>query len=169
MSQSTISRRYHSADLKRSCVYLLPHQTNQQRISRVEFTLNRLHEPFDESLDRHFKSQFNCVHLDEKLLYCIEKAQTYYQHPFEDSPKKEAKSNRYIIKCMFLAPIARPRYAWWHGKIGMYPIVKVEQAKKNSKNRPAGTLETKCMNVTAQVYKDLIFNKVLPDINRKWC
>ena len=74
----------------------------------------------------------------------------------------KAKSKEYIIKfMMFLAATARPRY----GKIGMYSIVKVEVAKKNSKNRPACT---KCVNVTAQVYKHLIFNKVLPDINRKW-
>ena len=59
---------------------------------------------------------------------------------------------------MFLAATARPRYnhstkTWWDGKIGMYPIVEVKPAAKNSKNRPAGTLETKCVNVNRHVYK----------------
>ena len=39
---------------------------------------------------------------------------------------------------------------------------------RNSKNRPAGTFEPKCVNVNRYVYRDLMFNKVLPDINRKW-
>ena len=48
-TQSIISWRYHSADLKRSHVHLLPQPT--------EFTPRKLHEPFDVSLDRLFKNQ----------------------------------------------------------------------------------------------------------------
>ena len=44
----------------------------------------------------------------------------------------------------------------------------VVPATRNSKNRKAGTLETKSVNVNRYVYKDLMFNKVLPDINNKW-
>ena len=50
----------------------------------------------------------------------------------------------------------------------MYPIVEMVSATINSKNRKAGTLETKCVNVNRPVYKELMFNKVLPDINNKW-
>ena len=69
VSKSTIFRRYQSAGLKKTRVHMLPHLTNLQRITRVQFALSQLHEPFDNSLDRHFKSQFDTVHLDEKLFY----------------------------------------------------------------------------------------------------
>ena len=56
VSQSTICRRHKSAELKKSRVHMLPHLTNNQRIARVQFALSQLHDPFDNSLDRHFKS-----------------------------------------------------------------------------------------------------------------
>ena len=121
--------------------------------------MSQLHDPFDNSLgDRHFKSQLDTVHLDEKLFYITDESESYYyQQPLEDSPKKKGKSKRFIIKCMFLAATARPKYnhhtkTWWGGKIGMYPIVEMVPATRNSKNRPAGTLETKCVNMNRYVY-----------------
>ena len=81
-SQLNISRRYQSADLKKTRVHMLPYLTDQQRIAaRVQFTLSQLHDPFDNSLNRHFKSQLDTVHLDEKLFYSTDESESYYQHP----------------------------------------------------------------------------------------
>ena len=110
VSQSTISRRYQSTGLKKTKMHMLPHLTDKQRIARIQFALSQLHEPLAHALDRHFKSQLDTVHLNEKLFYVTDESETYYQYPLEGSPKKKGKSKRFIIKCMFLAAIARPRY-----------------------------------------------------------
>jgi hypothetical protein len=40
--------------------------------------------------------------------------------------------------------------------------------KCQSRNRPRGTLETKPISVTKEVYKKFILEKVLPAIEEKW-
>ena len=114
---------------------VLPHLINIERIKRVQFTLSQLHDPLDNSLDRHFKSQLDTVCLDENLFYTTDESETYYQLPLEDSSKKKGKSKKYSIKFIFLAATARPSYdhhtkSWWDGKIGIYPIVEMVPAAK---------------------------------------
>jgi hypothetical protein len=41
-------------------------------------------------------------------------------------------------------------------------------AQRGSRNRPRGTLETKPISVTKEVYKKFILEKVLPAIEKKW-
>lgn len=58
---------------------------------------------------------------------------------------------------MFLAAVARPQFdednnTIFDGKIGIFPFVYKEPAQRSSKNRVAGTLETKaCTSVTKDV------------------
>ncbi|KAE9254423.1 hypothetical protein PF002_g2865 [Phytophthora fragariae] len=60
---------------------------------------------------------------------------------------------------MFLAAVARPRYdanrqVLFDGKIGIWDFTKQTEAQRTSKNRPAGTLETKNLDsVNGKVYK----------------
>jgi hypothetical protein len=54
------------------------------------------------------------------------------------------------------------------GKIGMWPFVKDVAAQRGSINRPAGTIERKCVVVTKEVYRDYMINKVIPAIKEKW-
>ncbi|CAH9127198.1 unnamed protein product [Cuscuta epithymum] len=75
---------------------------------------------------------------------------------------------------MFLAAVGRPRFGedgavLWDGKIGIFPFTYEEKAKRCSKNRPAGTMETKpTLSVTRNVIKELVLQKVLPAIRQKW-
>ena len=53
------------------------------------------------------------------------------------------KSNNFIEKVMFLVVVTRPRYdangnCTFDGKIGIFPFVKVEPAKRKSPNRERG-------------------------------
>lgn len=48
------------------------------------------------------------------------------------------------------------------------PFVEHVQAKKSSKNRPAGTWETKPVNVTKDIYCDILVNKLIPAVMEKW-
>ena len=75
---------------------------------------------------------------------------------------------------MFLAAVARPRYditlnKQFNGKIGIWPFVFNEPAKRNSKNRTAGTLETKpILSITKDVIRSCLIEKLLPAIREKW-
>jgi hypothetical protein len=52
-------------------------------------------------------------------------------------------------------------------KFGMWPIVERTRALRSSQNRPAGTWETKPVNVDREIYRQLMVEKVLPEIKRK--
>ncbi|KAH0730970.1 hypothetical protein KY289_002158 [Solanum tuberosum] len=75
---------------------------------------------------------------------------------------------------MFMAAVARPRFdengiELFSGKIGLFPFVVKEPAKRNSKNRAAGTLETKpIISVTKDITRACLIEKVLPAIRSKW-
>ncbi|GAA0164581.1 hypothetical protein LIER_39822 [Lithospermum erythrorhizon] len=75
---------------------------------------------------------------------------------------------------MFLAPVARPLFdlfgnVLFDGKIGTFPFIVTEPAKKNSKNREAGTLVTKpILSITQDVIRSCLIEKVLPAIKGKW-
>ncbi|KAK8581732.1 hypothetical protein V6N12_071941 [Hibiscus sabdariffa] len=55
------------------------------------------------------------------------------------------------------------------GKIGIFPFVFKERARRNSKNRQARPLETKpILSVTKDVTRSCLINKVLHAIRAKW-
>ena len=71
---------------------------------------------------------------------------------------------------MFLAAVARPRWDTrrnqrFVGKLGIWPFITFEEARRNSRNRPAGTPVTKAMtSVTNVEYSQFIIEKLLPAI-----
>ncbi|XP_027109397.1 uncharacterized protein [Coffea arabica] len=85
---------------------------------------------------------------------------------------RTCRSKKFIVKVMFLAAVARPRFDCsrnknFDGKIG-FPFAFKEPAKRNSKNRVAGTLETKpILSMTKEVYRRCLIDNVLPTIRAK--
>ncbi|ETV74550.1 hypothetical protein H257_11068 [Aphanomyces astaci] len=82
----------------------------------------------------------------------------------EKPPERKCKSKRFITKVMFLTAVARPRLnedtgVWWDGKIGTWPFVKQAAALRSSVNREAGTIETKVISVTKDVYREYLLGK----------
>ena len=75
---------------------------------------------------------------------------------------------------MFLAAVARPRWDIWQnrnfdGKLGIWPFFQQVQAQQTSRNRPAGTLETKAIDSDTNVeYRDFLISRLLPAIREKW-
>ncbi|XP_071911419.1 uncharacterized protein [Coffea arabica] len=116
----------------------------------------------------------NMVHIDEKWFYMTKESEKYYLHPEEEHPMRTCRSKKFIVKVMFLAAVARPRFdcsrnKHFDGKIGIFPFAFKEPAKRNSKNRVAGTLETKSiLSVTKEVYRRCLIDNVLPAIRAKW-
>eukprot|EP00559_Dactyliosolen_fragilissimus_P006415 CAMPEP_0184857158 /NCGR_PEP_ID=MMETSP0580-20130426/2320_1 /TAXON_ID=1118495 /ORGANISM="Dactyliosolen fragilissimus" /LENGTH=508 /DNA_ID=CAMNT_0027352589 /DNA_START=6 /DNA_END=1532 /DNA_ORIENTATION=+ len=124
--------------------------------------------------DGMFHDMMDRVHIDEKWFYLATNKKNFYLLPDENPPLRCTKSKRFITKVMFMATVARPR--WDHnrrclfdGKIGLWPFVNVEAAKRNSVNRPKGTLETKAMtSVRKEHTKEILLEYIIPEIKRRW-
>eukprot|EP00903_Cladosiphon_okamuranus_P009723 g9245.t1 len=74
---------------------------------------------------------------------------------------------------MFIAAVARPRHntsanALFNGNVGMWAFTEKVRAVRRSRNRPAGALVTKCVEVTKETYKEKLINDVIPAIKAKW-
>jgi len=87
----------------------------------------------------------------------------------DNKVKAKVQHKSHIMKVMFLTAVGRPRFnrdgeCTFDGKIGMWPFVDKIPAKRNSKNRAKGTLETKNVSVTKDRYREYMINKVLPAI-----
>jgi len=121
-----------------------------------------------------FEFMMNEIHLDEKWFSLSKNVRRFYLADGEEEPHRTAKSKRFMTKVMFLAAVARPRHdtrrnRLFDGKIGMWPFVFQEAAQRNSRNRPRGTLETKCMQTVDKArIKQMLQEKVLPAIREKW-
>jgi hypothetical protein len=80
-----------------------------------------------------------------------------YLAPDEEEPHRATKSKKYITKVMLLCAVARPRWdtranRYLDGKLGMWPFVEKVPVQRASRNRPRGTLITKLVSVTKEVY-----------------
>jgi hypothetical protein len=94
-----------------------------------------------------FKSLFDHVFIDEKWFFLTCKSEMYYLLPDEDVPYRTCKSKNNIPKLMFLCVTCRLRFengvCIFDGKIGYFPLVTFEHAKRSSVNRPTGTMKVK--------------------------
>jgi hypothetical protein len=57
---------------------------------------------------------------------------------------------------------------WWDGKIGTWFFVEQVPAVRSSLNRPAGTLETRTVNVKQENSMEMYITNILPAIVEKW-
>ena len=113
------------------------------------------------------------VHVDEKWFFLTEKDLFIYLVPGEKPPYRSVRHKSHILKVMFLCATARTcfdRYGnlQFDGKIGIWPFTIQVVAQRSSRNHPRGTIETKPLNVTREVYRDYMIQKVLPAIRAKW-
>lgn len=164
---SSLCRLMKEGDLKRITSTVKPTLTEKNKVERLMFA-SKFVMP-----NGTFHSMFDYVHIDEKWFYLTHVKRNYYLLPEESTPKRSCKSKRFITKVMFMAAVARPQYdahrkRYFNGKIGVWPFITNEPARRNSKNRPRGTLETKAItSVTKDVIKEMIVSKVMPAIREK--
>lgn len=169
--KSSLHRRIKAGDIRACSSTLKPFLTKQNEKQRIAFVL--LHLQFFEDGIIRFEGMFNIVHVDEKWFNLTEVSGRYYIELDEPEPHRQVKSKRFITKVMFLAAVARPRFdhhhnQWFDGKIGIWPFIKNEPAKRNSKNRCRGTSVTTTVAVGKIEYRKMLMDKVLPAIRSKW-
>ncbi|KAL7598103.1 hypothetical protein Lser_V15G26393 [Lactuca serriola] len=174
VSKSTMHRQIKEGVLRPHTNAIKPTLTHENKRARLEFCLSKITLSSLFSPLPTFYDMFNVVHIDEKWFYMSKPSKRYYLVPGEDEPLRTCKSKKFITKVMFLAAVARPRFdssgnEVFSGKIGIYPFTTLEPAKRSSKNRVAGTLETKpILSVNKEITKSWLIEKVLPDIRAKW-
>ncbi len=147
-----------------------PYLTDQNKRDRVKFALSFVR---GDVSSLPFRTMFDYVHLDEKWFYMTRIKENYDMVQGEKPPARKVKSKRFIMKVMFLCAVARPRYdhhrkSYFDGKIGLWPFVEHVPVKSSSRNRPAGTLQTKPITVTQDVCRSFSLGMVFPAIMNKW-
>lgn len=135
--------RSHSSAIK-------PTLNDLNKLARLKWSLSQLNVNRLENGEIAFQSMNNTIHIDEKWFFLTKDADKYYLLPVEDEPHRTCKSKRFIPKVMFMCAVARPQKGQngdpdFDGKLGIFPFITKEPAKRASKNRPKGTLETKAM------------------------
>jgi hypothetical protein len=114
--------------------------------------------------DNSFVDMLDPVDIDEKWFYLSQKVTSFILVPGEVLPRRLCKHKNHIEKAMCLTVMAHPHQdpvtgVWWNGKIGTWFFVRQEPAKRTSKNRAAGTMETKFFSVGRKETEDMILGE----------
>ena len=142
---------------------------DDNRIERLQFT-----KYFMNTRNQHFNTMYDYVHIYEKWFYITKANTKFYLIPSETPSHQTFRSKRYILKIMFICDVTQPRWDShknrpFDGNIGIWTFIFKEPAKRISKNRPVGTMETECIASTNQVdMKNMFIHKVIPEIKQKW-
>jgi hypothetical protein len=145
-----------------------PAPNEPHKFARVLCALSNLNLDAEEHHDF-----YDLVHVDEKWLFLTEVQLRVCLAPGETPPTRSTRHKSHMTKVMFLCTVARPRCnaagaCTFDGKTGPWPFVETAVAIRDSVHCPAGTEETKQVNVTAEIYKQHLIEKVVPAIKAKW-
>ncbi len=151
----------------RRSLALKPTLTPKHKLNRVEFVISHLKRVNNSTVE--FETMENVVHIDEKWFYSKPPKQSYNLAVDERTPVRSTQHKSHIPKLMFLAAVARPRpEVGFDGKIGLWVFAEKKPAKRNSKNRPAGTLVTTPVSVKKPEVEAMLKNKVIPAIKERF-
>ncbi|CAN0260747.1 unnamed protein product, partial [Pylaiella littoralis] len=170
--RSTLFDNLKKLGLRAASRYLKPLLTDGNKTARLEWALRWVSSSAGGGHKFHHFEDF--VHIDEKWFYICPNGQKYYLYTDEEVPTRKVQHKSHITKVMFLAAVARPRFDSsrnrnFTGKLGIFPFTKQRVARRNSRNRAAGTLETKCVEVTKEVFKKkVVVEAIIPAIKACW-
>ena len=147
---------------------LKPLLTPEHQFQRVLYAVMHLNEN-----DHKYDGFYQHVHVDEKWFFLTEQQMRMYLAPGETAPLRVSQRKDHIVKVMFLAAVARPRYdengvCTFDGKIGMWPFVERVAAQRRSANRERGAIVTNPISCTRRIYRQMLVEEVVPAIKAKW-
>jgi hypothetical protein len=169
LSASTIHRAIKDGRIKRHSNAIKPFLTDENQIERLRFCLKMLN-PDNQN---EFQDMMDQVHIDEKWFYITEQAACFLLAPCEEPPHRTAKSKQFITKVMFMCGVAAPRHdtvknQFFDSKLGVWPFVYQEPAKRSSKNCQRGTMVTKCIESVNKEICKMLINNVLPAVRERF-
>jgi hypothetical protein len=166
--KSTLHDWFSDGILARKSSSLKPILTPANMESRMNYTLSFTQETKSVI---SFHPMYDRVFLDKKWCYLRKIKNIYYLAPWEEVPQQSTKNKRFITSVMFLPAVARPTVVdgvEFDGKIGIWPFVQRVAAQRSSRNRAAGTEETKSVSVTRSRYTKMLLDNVFPAIFEKF-
>ncbi|XP_074271721.1 uncharacterized protein LOC141595657 [Silene latifolia] len=169
----TVQRWVKQKKIRKHTNVIKPSLTDSNKLQRLIFALSSIFVERNSGVVK-FKDMSLQIHIDEKWFYITKTTDSFYILDEEEPPYRSCQSKRFIPKVMFMCAVCRPLYGdngelIVDGKLGIFPFIEEVPAARTSKNRQAGTLETKpTTSVTKQVIKDCLINKIIPAIKAKW-
>ncbi|XP_042029865.1 uncharacterized protein LOC121776762 [Salvia splendens] len=145
VSKTTVGRWAKNNLIRPHTNAIKPTLTEVNKISRMRWCLTHIQPAMDEG-KLFYHAMHNTVHIDEKWFYMTKASNRYYLLPDEDEPY-------------------RPQFGTdgqtiFDGKIGIFPFTEQVPAKRMSKNRPRGTLETKPIpSVNKEAMRECLLNQ----------
>lgn len=138
----------------KSKVHTLRHTSSVNLLLNFANKLERLHlalssvEYMSHRTYHKFKGIYNQVHIGGKWFDVMKVKEVYYLSSDEELTQGITKNKTFIAKALVLCALARPRYNYnkykiFDEKIGVWPFVTKEKAKRDSRICPAGLMETK--------------------------
>ncbi|XP_042035315.1 uncharacterized protein LOC121781669 [Salvia splendens] len=173
VSKSTAGRWVKGNKIRPHTNAIKPALTDVNKITRMRWSLSHIQPTISEG-KLTYHAMHNIVHIDEKWFYMTKTSDRYYLLPEEDEPYRSCKSKRFITKVMFICAVSRPMFGSdgqpiFDGKIDIFPFTQQVPAKRKSKNRPRGTLETKPIpSVNKEAMRECLLNQIIPTIKAKW-
>eukprot|EP00171_Calliarthron_tuberculosum_P001066 IDg1066t1 len=172
IGKSILHRAKKKGTIVRRTSTVKPTLTDANKLARMQFALSFVRDQLVGD-ELYFDDMMDHIHIYEKWFNMSKVKRNMYMTPEEDMPHRNVKSKHFIPKVMFMCAVARPRYdrhrkRQFDGKIGIWPLVEEVAAKRNSRNRPKGTVEKKPVNVTKDVYRSFLIDEVFPAIREQW-
>ncbi|KAK9669319.1 hypothetical protein RND81_13G123000 [Saponaria officinalis] len=172
INPSTVHKLIKKGKIRAHSNAMKPQLTEGNKIARMQWVLDRIRN-LSSGQNLEFEENYNVVHIDEKWFYMSRVSQKFYLLLNEKEPHRSCTSKTHMTKIMFMGASARPRISNgvvnFDGKIGIFPFSCIVPAKKTSKNRRKGTLETRPIaRITKAVIKTCLIEKILPTIKDKW-
>lgn len=171
IDKQTLLRYLSRGLIARSTSNVKPRLTPTNVQARKDYCLGHV------EADGCFNDMLMDVHVDEKWFFVMRVKDKFYLLPDEvdnqDLLHRNCKHKSHIAKVMFGAAVARPRHnpetgEWWHGRVLLSPFVQYEAAQRSSRNRPAGTIITKCVNVNREVYRKWLCDDCVTAAIAQW-
>ncbi|XP_042022940.1 uncharacterized protein LOC121770239 [Salvia splendens] len=154
VSKSTAGRWVKGNKIRPHTNAIKPALTDVNKISRMRWSLSHIQPTISEG-KLLYHAMHNIVHIDEEWFYMTKTSDRYYLLPEEDEPYRP----------MFGSD-GQPIF---DGKISIFPFTQQVPAKRKSKNRPRGTLETKPIpSVNKEAMRECLLNQIIPTIKAKW-
>ena len=134
VSKTTVHHWIVASMIRVHCNSLKPILTEENKWVRFEMALS-FRDPANLSKYQDMRDR---IHVDEKWFFLTREKEMYLLHQGKN-PKRCVKHKSHITKVMFLCAVARRHFStslnsWWDGKLGIWPIVDWEPAKRKSKN-----------------------------------
>lgn len=170
----TIWRMKQSKKLKVHTMALKPKLNDDHRLNRLFHCIAKIDKNTINSVaEMTFKSMYNEIHIDEKWFFLVRDGLRCIVTQDEPPPKAISVSHKsHITKVMFLSALARPRFNHttrqeFDGLIGIYPVGEIDMYVRASHGHQPGDLKWCNVNMDRDLYRDMLFNFVLPDVKKK--